>query len=183
MKKKMMAAVCAGVFLCLVSGGGAFAFLSDHAGNTINRFTVGSVKTEISEYFPDGQSVSLSSVSRKTIRKTVCVRNTGDNDCYVRVSVGFSNGGFGASLSGVDTAGWVKSGDYYYYREKLEAGETTSALFTGVTVPALASRDMEDMEEEEFLDVSVHEEAVSARHGDKVFTDYREAWDFHTKNR
>ena len=183
MKKKMMAAVCAGAVLCLAFGGSAFAFLSAHRGDITNRFTAGNVTTEISELFPDGQVISLSSDSSKTIRKTVCVRNTGRNDCYVRVSVGFSNGGFGASLSGLNMDDWVKEGDYYYYKSELKSGETTSALFTGITVPGLASRDTGYMEEGDFLDVYVYEESVSTRHGDTEFADYKAAWDFHTAER
>lgn len=178
MDRKALGAACAVAVFCMAAAGGTYAFLSDRAETARNRFIPGNVAAEIREDFPDGQTLDAG----KTIQKRVWAYNSGENDCYVRVSVAFSNNDFGAALSGIDTANWTEEGDYYYYKEKLAPGESTGELFTGVEIPA-ASGDPVYTAKTDALDIIVYGEAVSVRHGDYIFADYREAWDFHTKNR
>lgn len=183
MGRKALGAACAAAVLCMAAAGGTYAFLSDRAETAGNRFIPGNVTAEIREDFPDGQTLDAGSSVAKTIEKRVWVYNSGKNECYVRVSVVFSNHDFGAALSGVDTVNWEEEGDYYYYKEKLAPGESTSELFTGVSVPAAASSNAVYTEKVDALDIAVYGEAVSVQHGNHVFADYREAWDLHTKNR
>lgn len=183
MDKKALGAACAVAVLCMTATGGTYAFLSDRAETARNRFIPGNVTAEIREDFPDGQTLDAGSSVAQTIQKRAWVYNSGKNECYARVSVAFSNHDFGAALSGVDTVKWEKEGDYYYYKEKLAPGESTSELFTGVSVPAAAPGNAVYTEKVDALDIAVYGEAVSVQHGNHVFADYREAWDFHTKNR
>lgn len=79
----------------------------------------------------------------------------------MRVTVGFSDDTVGAELTGINKTDWVKpvDDDYYYYRRILHPGETTSAVFTSVTIPPLADKRLDGMEEDA-LKIDVYEEAV-----------------------
>ena len=183
MKRAAIGTACIGMALCFISIQSTYAFLSDKGNDSINQFIPGNIVTEIQEEFDSAQTLRNINTSACEIAKSAWVHNSGENACYVRVSVAFSNSDFGASLDGIDTVNWIKDGDYYYYTAILDPGETTSALITKVDVPRVDKYKAVYLENAESLDVIVYEEAVPIQHGNYVFTDYREAWDFHTKNR
>ena len=76
------------------------------------------------------------------ISKIVTVKNTGDNEAYIRVQVekmitlaGDVTGSADLSLLSCDinTNDWTYSEGYYYYNKPLAAGEETTPLFENVT--------------------------------------------------
>lgn len=172
------------LLLCLSGGGGVYAFLSDKGEAASNKFTVGNIETKIVENFPSGQMIDPECTDGQVISKTVKVQNVGKAPCYVRVTVGFSDDTVGAELTGINKTDWVKpvDDDYYYYRRILHPGETTSAVFTSVTIPPLADKRLDGMEEDA-LKIDVYEEAVQVQHAGAYFMDYEAAWDFYTSFR
>ena len=82
----------------------------------------------------------------QNIPKAVSVANTGELPGFVRVlviaeiigadgTVLPGNPGAEFTFTGLNTTKWKYGGDgYYYYLDKLVSGETTPALFTGVTL-------------------------------------------------
>ena len=79
------------------------------------------------------------------ISKIVTVKNTGDNEAYIRVQVekiiklaGDAAGSAELSLLSCDinTADWTLKEGYYYYNKPLAAGEETTPLFETVTFSA-----------------------------------------------
>lgn len=105
----------------------------------INLFTKPIVDIEIEEDFDD------------EIKKDVVVKNEGNIDIYVRVALKPAwviVDGDDVEYSGyaVDDivfttpAAWIKIGQYYYYRDALAPGDTTSALVGSVGLEAPTNR-------------------------------------------
>lgn len=122
-----------------------------------NQFTVGYVKSEIVEdYVPP---VELK--PGITFKKKVSIKNTGPNDCYVRVLVTFSSSEIGDKCTlDYDRTNWTynESDGYWYYNEVLKSGEETSPLFNNVSVSSKA----EDSDMQDF-DISIYHETSNKR--------------------
>ncbi len=145
MKKKILLA--AAVVICLtiaVSGTLAYFTFEDTAHNVI---TSGGVSIEVVEKTKgegetevDFPKEGITGVMPGTeVSKIVSVKNNGNSEAWVRVKVDAtikSAEGEGELPSDVMTytvsGDWTKEGDYYYYKEKVPAGESTSILFDTV---------------------------------------------------
>lgn len=114
------------------------------------------------------------------IDKVVAAKNTEDIDAFVRMMifpVGLKEGepfevnvGDYVQLVGLDTAKWKKGGDgYYYYLDKLAAGETSSNLFEKVKIV------IPDEQKENFKDVVFDIVAKTEAIHTKEY-DYRLSW-------
>ena len=113
---------------------GAAAYLTDISAAD-NLLHIGNVTTGIEEEFPDPDPVP-----GKTMKKVVKIKNTGKNNCYVRVQALFSDGDM-ESLCSVDynTTDWAKGSDgWWYYKNILDAGKITPPLFTMITIDRTA---------------------------------------------
>lgn len=66
--------------------------------------------------------------------KQISVRNTGENDCYVRVRV-IHGSLFQVEYSGEADAWTSGSDDYWYYNQTLSAGAATSVLQAKIVIP------------------------------------------------
>ncbi|MDO4177459.1 MAG: hypothetical protein Q4D99_08335 [Bacillota bacterium] len=98
----------------------------------MNEFVPGNNETAIVEDYEEVRSLRPG----MTIDKVVSVKNTGLNDCYVRVLALFSDSRAEeyASLN-INDDDWEKREDgYYYYDGTLTAGESTDNLFTQVSI-------------------------------------------------
>lgn len=126
------------------------AFLTD-TNVKENDFTFGSNIVQIEEIFdiPEHYQANTS------YRKQVSVNNNGTILCYVRVFAEPSNSEIPVDID-YDTSNWIKNGDYWYYAKILEAGESTSPLFSSVKIG-----DVSDDDKEKF-DVIVYSESVQA---------------------
>ena len=145
MKKKILLA--AAVVICLtiaVSGTLAYFTFEDTAHNVI---TSGGVSIEVVEKTKgegetevDFPKEGITGVMPGTeVSKIVSVRNTGNSEAWVRVKVDAtikSAEGEGKLPSDVMTytvsEGWTEKDGYYYYNNKVPAGESTSILFDTV---------------------------------------------------
>lgn len=144
MRKKIATVmVCLAVMALAVSGTMAYFTADSIATNVI---TSGNIDIDLIEM--EKTSDGLKPFKNKEgvmpgdkISKIVTVKNTGDNEAYVRVQVekmialaGDAAGSADLSLLSCDinTADWTYSEGYYYYNKPLAAEQETSPLFTYV---------------------------------------------------
>lgn len=145
MKKRTItiALIAALLAICAV---GTTAYFTDR-GKATNVITSGGVKIDLMESaVKDGELAPFEDVEGvmpgSEISKIVEVKNIGQSDAYIRVSVekaiALAEGRVGEvdlSLVKLDlnTADWTEQDGYYYYNTALKSGETTKPLFTVVT--------------------------------------------------
>lgn len=162
--KFIVLSLCGLLALCLAAGSIA-AYLTD-ADQAINTVTVGSNEIEIIEEFTPPDEVYPGDV----IPKDVKVKNTGLSDCYVRVAAVFSDTGM-SNFCTVDwnTTDWVynENDGYWYYKKAISEGESTSSLFTTVTVSNSVNWDTYKN-----FDIFVYAESYQANGHDN----YTDAW-------
>lgn len=171
--------------LCALAGiicaGGTAAYFTSF-DKAENRAAVGRNDTEIAEEFPDPPDIGEE--ENPQYRKKVWISNTssGENgfavDCFVRAAVSYSNHDIGraVSLLGLDTENWVysESDGYYYYRKVLREGESTTPLFTGLSIETERIDPLYRPLIRDFQ-INVYEESVQAGE----FQDYQSAWRFY----
>lgn len=145
MKKKTvtLALIVALLAICAI---GTTAFFTDR-GKATNVITTGGVKIDLLETaVKDGELAPFEDVEGVMpgveVSKIVEVKNIGESDAYIRVSVEKAitlaenrEGEVDLSLVKLDinTADWTEQDGYYYYNSALKPGETTKPLFTVVT--------------------------------------------------
>lgn len=172
--------VCAAALAGILCIGGTAAYFSAYDYHK-NRVAVGRNESQIEEDFPDPSDPG--DERKPEYKKTVWVKNvsSAENafnvDCYVRVSVSYSNYdiGKGVALLGLDTANWKynSSDGYYYYRHLLKEGQSTTPLFTGFTI----DRDKIDtLYQDKIKDFEIHVYEESVECGE--FKDYESAWNY-----
>lgn len=145
MKKKILLA--AAVVICLtiaVSGTLAYFTFEDTAHNVI---TSGGVSIEVVEKTKSTDGAELEDFPKEGITgvmpgtevsKIVSVKNTGNSEAWVRVKVNATiksaeDKDLHSDVMTYTVSGdWTKEGDYYYYNNKVPAGESTSILFDTV---------------------------------------------------
>lgn len=150
-----------------------------------NVMAVGHNTTEIQEDFPNPTPVPIEEDPH--YQKSVWVSNeaVGEDgfnvDCYVRVSVGYSDYEIGraVTLLNLDTANWFynASDGYYYYINSLGEGERTTSLFSGFSIDSALINDTYLDKIPEF-EIQIYEESVQA--GD--FANYQEAWGYYLQS-
>jgi len=151
--RKLVITVAALIAIFGVSVGGTLAFLSSVTDEVVNKFTVGTIDTKLNEVI-DG------------LNKEPSVENVGKSDCLVRIRVTISpsevlDAGMSLDLPG---SNWVKIGDYYYYEGIVAPNESTTDLFTTVTLPESWYDKDGNILESEFIpfDIGLYQEAVQA---------------------
>lgn len=163
-KKKIILAVFAFLVTGIAIAGVTIAYFKSQTNQLTNTFALGIVTTEIEETIGDGQ-------------KEPYVRNTGKNDCIVRMRFSVSpsdaavrllDGGkeFDASAG---SAKWRydSSDDFYYYQGILEPGKKTEVpLFTGYEITE------EDLEEFVPFNIILYQEAIQSKA--KIINDQNE---------
>lgn len=176
--QKAASAIALAAIFCI---GGTAAFFSAY-DQAENRVAVGRNDTEINEEFPDPSDPGDNETPE--YKKTVWVGNTsqaekGFNvDCYVRMSLSYSNQDIGkaVTLLGLDTVNWAYDSNdgYYYYRGILKEGEATAPLFTGFRIDR---SNMDELYQDTIDDfqINVYEESIEAAD----FKDYRSAWKYY----
>ena len=127
-KGRLTAMVIATAVLLALAIGGTVAWLSTKDAPITNTFNPSHVSCSVTEEF-DGK-----------IKSNVNVTNTSDIDAYIRVKlvtyrVNEQNQHIGGTAT-IPTfepgAGWVKSGDYYYYTLPVAANRTTANLINSI---------------------------------------------------
>lgn len=180
MKRKLLITVLVMLILSMSVVGSLAYFTQEETSHNV--ITTGSIEIELIEKaIVDGEEADFENVDSVVpgaeISKIVNVKNTGENAAYIRMSVKKSielakeiTGTPDLSLIVLDfnTADWTDGGDdYWYYKTALEAGATTSPLFTTVTF----SPEMDNMYQCSTANVDVSAQAVqSANNGDSALT-------------
>lgn len=134
------------------------AFLVD-TRQAENVFSIGNNRTEIVQVSREAKAMR----SQAAISKDVSIKNTGKNDCRVRVMVLFSDCD-ARDYTTIDyNLDCWKMGDdgYYYYSSVLPAGETTESLFTEIKVS-----DEADAEKIKGFEIYVYAESINVEAGD-----------------
>lgn len=123
--RKATALVIAIALIVVMVVGGSVAWIVDQTKPVINKFTPASSGIKIEEKF------------KENCKTEIAVKNTGDIDVYVRVSLVANivdeNGNITSSADVPDFAlnetNWFKGTDgYYYYKTPLPAGKVTESL-------------------------------------------------------
>lgn len=137
--KRILCTLCAVMLVGCLAYTGSLSYLQQMDVKT-NKFSVGNNTSRIVETFTPPANLNQGT----RINKKVQVQNQGSVSCYVRVLVLPSSnpGSFRLENTSVDSsltgaAKWYHTGswdNYYYYKAVLAPGETTTALFDGVTV-------------------------------------------------
>lgn len=168
------------VALVAVCAMGTVAFFTDRSTAT-NVITTGGVKIDLIETAAiDGENVPFEDVvgvmPGSEVSKIVEVKNIGESDAYIRVSVEKTlaleegrEGGVDLSLVTLDfnTEAWTEADGYYYYNSPLKPNETTAPLFTAVSF----SVDMGNLYQNSSLTVNVTAEATQvANNGASALT-------------
>lgn len=167
-KRKVLALTLA-VALVAICAVGSVAYFTDR-GTATNVITTGGVKIDLLETaVKDGELVPFENVvgvmPGGDVSKIVEVKNIGESDAYIRVSVDkaltLAEGQEGeVDLSLVtlnfNTEAWTEADGYYYYNSPLKPGETTAPLFTAVSFSA----DMGNLYQNSSLTVNVSAQAT-----------------------
>ena len=137
-RKKIILALTAAIIAAAAAVGVSTAYLSD-ADTAVNEITIGSVTTSITENFPSPGAPKSGGV----YEKNVSIKNTGPDDCYVRVQVTVSDSDM-ESLCEFDynSSEWEFKDGWWYYKSVLKNGQVTESLFTKVGIAASADEDM-----------------------------------------
>ena len=169
--------------LVTVQGIAAYQSAFDTAENIIrvgsNTIGIGKNTTTIEEDFPIPSPIPEDENS--DIPKEVRIVNGQGEaalvDCYVRVSVGYSNSDIGraAVLKQLDRTNWLEAEDgFYYYKKILREGEKTTPLFTGIFIDA-SKLEKTYLDQIDTFEVQIYEESVQAA----GFGDYKSAWEYY----
>lgn len=127
------------VMLLGISSGVVLSYLS---GEDLveNHFRVTDTRIQLEEELDMPDTIAPGSVIRKEPR----IKNLSDSSCYVRMSCHFSDRkaeAFCEELMIND--GWIQKSDgYYYWKERLQPGETTMPLFENIVIRKDAKEDM-----------------------------------------
>lgn len=163
LKKKIVLIVALAVLLIGTGVAVTLAYLSSRTPTLTNTFKVGNVTTKIEEPFEQETNT--------TFKKEPSVKNTGENDCYVRARVLASPEEALLLKEFSDNWTYDKDDDFYYYNAVLPAGGQTDAIFKKVEVKDISIDGFE---------VTVYQEAVQTKvyAQDGTFTtDPEKIWD------
>ena len=180
-RNRIPAFVSAAALTAILCAGVTTAYFSD-SDSLRNTVAAGRNESQIEEEFPDPPDPG--GEEDPEYKKTVWVKNVAPSetyfnvDCYVRVSVSYSNYDIGraVTLLGLDTANWRynSSDGYYYYLHLLKEGQSTTPLFTGFSIQReqIETRYLDTIGD---FEIQVYEESVAAGE----FKDYQSAWNFY----
>ena len=138
--KRLVTAVTVIAAVIALTSGGTLAYFS--ASETAhNVITSGGVDVELHEWADEDRTKKFEDVTGvmpgDAVTKIVEVENTGASSAWVRIWIGadFTNEALDPGVLGIDTLDdWSQGADgWWYYGQKLAAGDTTTPLFEKVT--------------------------------------------------
>lgn len=169
-KKTVIAAAAAAVIAGL---SGTYGYFSDVISVT-NRISTGDVDISLAEYeLLNGQEVLYVNpktvLPGETVSKIPRITNHA-HPCWIRTEITCeSDQAELQGLSSDDILGisekWVKKGDYYYYKDVLDRGETVT-FFTALEIP----RQWTEIHELQNLRISIRADAIQAANFQPDFT-------------
>lgn len=166
--KKLLIIALAALVLCFAVGA-TIAYFTQESEVVRNVITTGNIDIKLIETGANGGEFKDidGALPGQTYTKVVTVKNTGNNDAFVRIFAGtritLAGGGKGdASLVTLDfnTDKWELKDGAYYYKEALKPGQTTEPLFTKAAVSEKMGNDYQDCK----IEVLVAAQAVQVAH-------------------
>ncbi|MGG7097116.1 BsaA family SipW-dependent biofilm matrix protein [Clostridium sardiniense] len=165
-----------GIILLFTTTVASLAYFSSKESKK-NKFTIGSISTEINENFDKDSAKDVS--RNEEIKKVVSIKNTGKNPVIVRVIINpqwdeekdesgkvtklTTSASNQVQLNFANTwkEDWIKDNDgYYYYNKILNPGESTSDLLKSISLKNnISQEDIESFKNRSFS-VNVSSEAI-----------------------
>ena len=116
-------------------------------GRARNVITTGSVEIELKEWADKNKTEPFKNLEgvmpNTTVTKIAEIKNIGKSDAWIRVKIQKSielkyEGNPDTDLVelNLNDTDWITDGEYYYYKNALKPGETTTPIFTSVTFKA-----------------------------------------------
>lgn len=145
MKRKILCLSVIAIMLAILAAGTIAYFTAD--GRARNVITTGSVEIELKEWADDNKTEPFKDLEgvmpNTTVTKIAEIKNIGKSDAWIRVKIQKSielkyEGNPDTDLVelNLNDTDWITDGEYYYYKNALKPGETTTPIFTSVTFKA-----------------------------------------------
>ena len=145
MKRKILCLSVIAIMLAILAAGTIAYFTAE--GRARNVITTGSVEIELKEWADENKTEPFKNLEgvmpNTTVTKIAEIKNIGKSDAWIRVKIQKSielkyDGTPGTDLVelNLNDTDWITDGEYYYYKNALKPGETTTPIFTSVTFKA-----------------------------------------------
>ena len=153
MKRKILCLSVIVIMLAILAAGTIAYFTAE--GRAHNVITTGSVEIELKEWADENKTVPFKDLEgvmpNTTVTKIAEIKNIGKSDAWIRVKIKKSielkhKGNPDTNLVelNLNDRDWITDGEYYYYRNALKPGETTTPIFTSVTFKAAMGNEYQD---------------------------------------
>lgn len=145
MKRKILCLSVIAIMLAILAAGTIAYFTAE--GRAHNVITTGSVEIELKEWADENKTEPFKNLEgvmpNTTVTKIAEIKNIGKSDAWIRVKIQKSielkyEGNPDTDLVelNLNDTDWITDGEYYYYKNALKPGETTTSIFTSVTFKA-----------------------------------------------
>ena len=145
MKRKILCLSVIAIMLAILAAGTIAYFTAE--GRARNVITTGSVEIELKEWADENKTEPFKNLEgvmpNTTVTKIAEIKNIGKSDAWIRVKIQKSielkyEGNPDTDLVelNLNDTDWITDGEYYYYKNALKPGETTTPIFTSVTFKA-----------------------------------------------
>lgn len=153
MKRKILCLSVIVIMLAILAAGTIAYFTAE--GRAHNVITTGSVEIELKEWADENKTVPFKDLEgvmpNTTVTKIAEIKNIGKSDAWIRVKIKKSielkhEGNPDTNLVelNLNNTDWITDGEYYYYKNALKPGETTTPIFTSVTFKAAMGNEYQD---------------------------------------
>lgn len=153
MKRKILCLSVIAIMLAILAAGTIAYFTAE--GRAHNVITTGSVEIELKEWADENKTEPFKNLEgvmpNTTVTKIAEIKNIGKSDAWIRVKIQKSielkyEGNPDTDLVelNLNDRDWITDGEYYYYKNALKPGETTTPIFTSVTFKAAMGNEYQD---------------------------------------
>lgn len=153
MKRKILCLSVIAIMLAILAAGTIAYFTAE--GRARNVITTGSVEIELKEWADENKTEPFKNLEgvmpNTTVTKIAEIKNIGKSDAWIRVKIQKSielkyEGNPDTDLVelNLNDRDWITDGEYYYYKNALKPGETTTPIFTSVTFKAAMGNEYQD---------------------------------------
>ena len=153
MKRKILCLSVIAIMLAILAAGTIAYFTAE--GRARNVITTGSVEIELKEWADENKTEPFKNLEgvmpNTTVTKIAEIKNIGKSDAWIRVKIQKSielkyEGNPDTDLVelNLNDTDWITDGEYYYYKNALKPGETTTPIFTSVTFKAAMGNEYQD---------------------------------------
>lgn len=153
MKRKILCLSVIAIMLAILAAGTIAYFTAE--GRARNVITTGSVEIELKEWADENKTEPFKNLEgvmpNTTVTKIAEIKNIGKSDAWIRVKIQKSielkyEGNPDTDLVelNLNDTDWIPDGEYYYYKNALKPGETTTPIFTSVTFKAAMGNEYQD---------------------------------------